>query len=222
MRLFSDSIGRKVVMAITGLLMVLFVVGHLLGNLSIFAGPDGINAYAEKLHQLAPVVWTTRIVMGVAVLLHLVLSIQITLENSAAKPEKYQVSRNLRATFASKNMIWTGVILGAFIVYHLLHFTFRVTPSLVLQTDTLSRFDVYTMVVTSLQKAGIAAIYIVAMVSLFLHLSHGVQSTFQTLGLSNAKLLPNYGVAGKVLSGIFLVGYGAIPVLIFVGFLAAN
>ena len=222
MRLFSDSIGRKAVMAITGLLMVLFVVGHLLGNLSIFAGADGINAYAEKLHALPPLVWGTRIVMGVSVLLHLILSIQITLENSAAKPDKYAVSRSLRATFASKNMIWTGVILGAFVVYHLLHFTFRVTPGLVLGQDLLGRFDVYTMVVTSLQKVGIFAIYLIAMVSLFLHLSHGIQSTFQTLGLSNAKLLPGYGVAGKVLSGIFLVGYGSIPVLILVGFLAAN
>jgi succinate dehydrogenase / fumarate reductase cytochrome b subunit len=209
-------------MAITGLLMVLFVVGHLLGNLSIFAGADGINAYAEKLHSLPPLVWGTRIVMGVSVLLHLILSIQITLENSAAKPDKYAVSRSLRATFASKNMIWTGVILGAFVVYHLLHFTFRVTPGLVLGQDLLGRFDVYTMVVTSLQKVFIFAIYLIAMVSLFLHLSHGIQSTFQTLGLSNAKLLPGYGVAGKVLSGIFLVGYGSIPVLILVGFLAAN
>jgi succinate dehydrogenase / fumarate reductase cytochrome b subunit len=222
MRLFSDSIGRKAVMAITGLLMVLFIVGHLLGNLSIFAGPDGINAYAEKLHSLPPLVWTTRIVMGVAVLLHLILSIQITMENSAAKPDKYAVSKSLRATFSSKNMIWTGVIIAAFVGYHLLQFTFRVTPDVVVGTDALNRFDVFGMVVTSLQKTGIALIYVIAMVSLVLHLSHGIQSTFQTLGLSNAKLLPGYGLGGKVLSGIFLVGYGAIPVLIFVGFLAAN
>jgi succinate dehydrogenase / fumarate reductase cytochrome b subunit len=221
MKLFSDSIGRKAVMAITGLLMVLFVVGHLLGNLSIFAGPDGINAYAEKLHQLPPLVWGTRIVMGLSVILHIVLSIQITLENSAAKPDKYAVARSLRATFASKNMIWTGVIIGAFVGYHLLQFTLRVTPDLVLGEDALNRFDVYTMVVSSLQKTGIALIYIVAMVSLFLHLSHGIQSTFQTLGLSNSVLLPRYGVAGKLLSGIFLVGYGAIPVLILVGLLAS-
>ena len=89
MRLFSDSIGRKVVMAVTGLLMVLFVIGHLLGNLTIFAGPNGINAYAEHLHQLAPLVWGTRIVMGVAVVLHVVLAIQVTLENHAANPTKY-------------------------------------------------------------------------------------------------------------------------------------
>jgi succinate dehydrogenase / fumarate reductase cytochrome b subunit len=222
MKLFSDSIGRKAVMAVTGLLMVLFVVGHLLGNLTIFAGADGINAYAEKLHQLAPVVWGTRIVMGVAVLLHIVLSIQITMENSQAKPDKYAVSRSLRATFASKNMIWTGVIIGAFIAYHLAHFTFRVTPSdLVLQNDFQGRFDVFTMVAASLKTAWIGIVYVIAMVSLFLHLSHGVQSLFQTLGLSNGAMLPRYGLAGKVASFIFLVGFGAIPVAILAGFLAA-
>lgn len=223
MRLFSDSIGRKAVMAVTGLLMVLFVVGHLLGNLSIFAGPDGINAYAEKLHhQLPALVWVTRVVMGAAVLLHVFLSVQITMENTAAKPDKYAVSRSLRATFASKNMIWTGVILGAFVVYHLLQFTLRYTPDLVVGQDALGRLDVYTMVVTALGKASQAAIYVLAMVSLFLHLSHGIQSTFQTLGLSNGALLPRYGVAGKLLSTLFLVGYGAIPVLIFVGLVAAH
>jgi len=219
MKLFSDSIGRKAVMAVTGLLMVLFVVGHLLGNLSIFAGPDGINAYAEKLHALPPLVWGTRIVMGISVILHVVLSVQITMENSAAKPEKYAVARSLRATFASKNMIWTGVLIGLFVGYHLLQFTFRVTPDIVLGEDALNRFDVFTMVVTSLKTTLIAGGYLVAMLALFLHLTHGIQSTFQTLGLSNSVLLPRYGVAGKLLSGIFLVGYGAIPVLILVGFL---
>lgn len=219
MRLFSDSIGRKVVMAVTGLLMVLFVVGHLLGNLTIFAGPDGLNAYAAKLHELAPVVWGTRLVMAASVLLHLYLAIQITLENSSAKPDKYAVSNSLRATFASKTMIWTGVILGAFVVYHLLQFTFRVTPDVVVGFDSLDRFDVFTMVVTSLERFAIAALYVIAMISLFLHLSHGIQSAFQTLGLSNALLLPRYGLAGKVVSGIFLVGFGAIPLVILVGFL---
>jgi len=214
MRLFSDSIGRKAVMAVSGLLMVLFVVGHMLGNLTIFAGPNGINAYAQHLHELAPLVWGTRIVMGVAVLLHLVLSIQITLENSAAKPDRYAVQNSLRATFASKNMIWSGVIIAAFVGYHLLHFTFRVTPNLALGEDAMGRFDVYNMVVTALQGTLTALVYVVAMLSLFLHLSHGIQSSFQTLGLSNAKLLPRLGLAGTVVSGIFLVGFGAIPVAI--------
>jgi succinate dehydrogenase cytochrome b subunit len=220
MRLFSDSIGRKVVMAITGLLMVLFVIGHMLGNLTIFAGPNGINSYAFHLHELAPVVWGTRIVMGAAVLLHLFLSIQITLENSAAKPDRYAVQNSLRATFASKNMIWTGAIIGVFIVYHLLHFTFRVTPNLALGLDYMNRFDVYTMVVKALAGAFTGLVYLVAMVSLFFHLSHGIQSVFQTLGLSNGFLLPRWGLVGKVLSVIFLVGFGSIPAVILVGILS--
>jgi succinate dehydrogenase / fumarate reductase cytochrome b subunit len=216
MRLFSDSIGRKVVMAITGLLMVLFVIGHMLGNLTIFAGPNGLNSYAEHLHALPPLVWGTRIVMGTAVLLHLFLSIQITLENSAAKPDRYAVHNSLRATFASKNMIWTGAIIGAFILYHLLHFTFRVTPDVAAFAGVVPG-NVYAMVTTALGSAVTGLVYIVAMVSLFLHLSHGVQSMFQTLGLSNAFLLPRWGVVAKVASVVFLVGFGSIPAVILVG-----
>ncbi len=221
MKLFSDSIGRKAVMAVSGALMVLFVVGHLLGNLTIFAGADGINAYAYKLHELPILVWGNRIVMGTAVLLHVVLSIQITMENSRAKPDGYAVKHSLKATFASKNMIWTGVIIGAFIVYHLLQFTVRVTPGLVLQDDAQGRFDVFTMVADSFKMVGVAVVYLVAMISLFLHLSHGIQSLFQTLGLSNPVMLPRYSMGGKVASLIFLVGFAAIPIAIFAGFVAA-
>ncbi len=217
MRLFSDSIGRKAVMAVTGLLMVLFVVGHLLGNLTIFAGPSGINAYAEKLHQLPLLVWGNRIVMAAAVIIHAVLAVQITLENQAANPNKYAVQRYLRATFAGRTMIWTGLILGAFVVYHLLQFTVRVTPNLVLAEDPLGRFDVFGMVISEFSLVPVVLIYVVGMIALFLHLKHGIQSVFQTLGLSNAVLLPRYGTAGKVLSGIFLVGFVAIPLAILVG-----
>lgn len=222
MQLFSDSIGRKVVMAVTGLLMVLFVVGHLLGNLTIFAGENGINEYAARLHELGPVVWGTRVVMGVAVILHLVISVQITLENRAANPTRYQVSRPMKSTFASRNMIWTGLLLGAFVTYHLLHFTFRVTPGLLLGTDGSGRFDVFGMVVDAFRAPNLAVVvYVVAMISLFLHLSHGIQSTFQSLGLSNSAMLPRYGTGGTWLSALFLVGYGSIPVLILVGLLSS-
>jgi succinate dehydrogenase / fumarate reductase cytochrome b subunit len=220
MRLLSDSIGRKVVMAVTGLLMVLFVVGHLLGNLSIFVD-GGINAYAEKLHAMAPVVWGTRIVMLTAVLFHLVISIKLTLENSEANPTKYAVDRNLRKTLASKSMIYSGLILGVFIVYHLFHFTVRAPfTGAVVGTDALNRFDVYTMVVTAFGRFITAAGYLVAMISLFLHLSHGVQSTFQSLGLNNDKTQPGFIVFGKGLSAAFLIGYGAIPVAALFGILS--
>jgi succinate dehydrogenase / fumarate reductase cytochrome b subunit len=207
-------------MAVTGLLMVLFVVGHLVGNSTVFFGPNALNTYAQKLHEMAPLVWGTRVVMLIAVLTHLVISIQITLENEAANPTKYAVDRSLRATFASKSMIWTGLLLGVFIVGHLLHFTVRSLPGTVLGTDALNRFDVFAMVAAAFQKASVSALYVVAMVALFLHLSHGVQSLFQTLGLGNDKTLPAYGTGGKVLSTIFLIGYGAIPVLILIGLVA--
>src|SRR5512133_1722547 len=219
MRLFSDSIGRKAVMAVTGLLMVVFLIGHLLGNMTIFKGPDGINAYAEHLHALQPIVWGNRIVMGIAIILHVILAIQVTLENWAAKPVKYAVSRSLKATFASKNMIWTGVVVAVFVGYHLLQFTIRATPGLALGTDTLGRFDVFTMVITSLSGVIVAAVYVVAMLAVFFHLTHGIQSLFQTSGLSNAVMLPRYGIVGKLLSAIFLIGFGSIPVVILLGML---
>lgn len=220
MKLFSDSIGRKAVMAVSGLLMVLFVVGHLLGNLTIFAGAEGLNAYAHKLHALPALVWGNRIVMGTAVILHFILSIQITMENSKAKPDRYAVTRHLKATFASKYMIWTGLLLGAFIIYHLLHFTVRVTPDVAAFTDEVPG-NVFGMVTTAFHATVTAAVYVVAMVALFLHLSHGIQSLFQTLGLSNGVMLPRYGLGGKVASFIFLVGFAAIPVAVFAGFVAA-
>jgi succinate dehydrogenase / fumarate reductase cytochrome b subunit len=220
MRLLSDSIGRKVVMAVTGLLMVLFVIGHLLGNLSIFVD-GGINAYAEKLHSMPAVVWGTRVVMLTAVLFHLVISIKLTMENSEANPTKYAVNRDMKKTFASKSMIYTGLILGAFIVYHLFHFTVRAPiTGAVVGTDALGRFDVFTMVVTAFGRAFTVLVYLVAMISLFLHLSHGVQSTFQSLGLNNDKTQPGFIVFGKGLSTAFLIGYGAIPVAALVGILS--
>jgi len=204
-------------MGVTGLFMVLFVVVHLLGNSSIFAGPDGINAYAEKLHGLGPFVWAFRIFLGAMFVLHIVFGVLLTLENWGANPDKYAVKKMLKATFASETMIWTGVLLLSFIVYHLLQFTLRVTPDVVLGNDAKGRFDVFTMVRGSLRILPIALIYVAAMVTLFLHLSHGIQSIFQSIGLNNDKTLPQYGALGKALSVIFLLGYSAIPVFILAG-----
>jgi len=220
MRLLSDSIGRKAVVAVTGLCMVLFVVVHLLGNSTIFAGPDGINAYAEKLHGLGPFVWAFRLVILCLLALHVIFAVLLTLENRAANPDKYAVKKMLKANFASETMIWTGLLLLAFLVYHLLQFTVRITPDIVLGNDAKNRVDVFTMVFTSFRITPIALVYVAAMVTLFLHLSHGIQSIFQSIGLNNDKTMPQFSALGKVLSAIFLVGYSAIPVLILVGILA--
>ena len=219
MQLLTNAVGRKVLMAASGLLMALFVVVHLLGNSSIFVGPDGINAYAEKLHSLGPLVWIFRAVMLALLVVHVWLGIQLTLENSAVNPQKYAVRKKLKATFSSETMIWTGALLLAFLVYHLLQFTVRITPDVVLGTDAKGRFDVFTMMIGSFRVTAIALVYVAAMITLFLHLNHGIQSIFQTLGLSNDRTLPKYGALGKALSVIFLVGYSAIPVLILAGYL---
>ena len=219
MQFLTNAVGRKVLMAASGILMVLFVVVHLLGNSSIFVGPDGINAYAEKLHSLGPLVWIFRAVMLALLLVHVWFGVTLTLENSAANPTKYAVGRKLKATFSSETMIWTGLLLLAFLVYHLLQFTVRITPDVVKGVDARGRYDVFTMVVTSFRSTSIVLVYVAAMVALFLHLNHGIQSFFQTLGVSNDRTLPTYGALGKLLSVIFLLGYCAIPVTIIAGIL---
>ncbi|SNB46443.1 succinate dehydrogenase cytochrome b subunit [Geobacter sp. DSM 9736] len=219
MQLLQHTVGRKILMAITGQLMVLFVIVHLLGNSSIFIGPDGINSYAKHLHDLGPLVWVFRLAMLALLTVHVFFGIQLTLENSAANPDAYAVKSRIKANFSSENMIWTGVLLLGFIVYHVLHFTARVTPDIIQGVDAQGRFDVFRMVTNSFQMGGIALIYVAAMVVLFFHLSHGIQSFFQTMGWSNEKAQPAFQKLGKVLSIIFLLGYSSIPIFIFAGIL---
>jgi len=218
MQLLSNTVGRKVLMAVTGLFMLLFVAVHLLGNSSIFAGPDGINTYAAKLHGLGPFVWVFRIFMGAMLAVHVVFGVLLTLENSAANPGKYAVKKMLKATFASETMIWTGLLLLCFLGYHLAQFTLRVTPDIGDAARATRPGDVFSMVKASFRITWISLVYITAMVALFLHLSHGIQSVFQSLGVSNDKALPQYERYGKLLSALFLLGYCSIPVLILAGF----
>jgi len=217
MQLLTSSVGRKILVAISGQLMLLFVVAHLLGNSSIFI-PGGINAYAEHIHALPPLIWGIRVIMLASVVVHIYFGIQITLENRAANPTPYAVNRKLKATFSGMNMIWTGILLISFIIYHLLHFTARVMPDVSSRLSFLSAgttFDVYSMVVGSFRHGAIAALYIAAMVVLFLHLNHGIQAFFQTMGWNSARTLPLISKAGRIIAFIFLLGYSSIPVFIF-------
>ncbi len=221
MQMLQSSIGRKLVMAATGLCLVGFVIVHLLGNSSIFIGADGINAYAEHLHSLGPLVWVFRIVLLGLFGLHIFFGIQLTLENSAARPIDYVEKQNIRTSFGAETMIYTGLAILAFVVYHLLHFTMHVTnPEIsvgVLPLDALGRNDVFTMVVLSFQKFFISAIYAGAMVALLLHLSHGIQSLFQTLGLLNGKTLPVMEKIGRAVAVVAFIGFVSIPVSILLG-----
>lgn len=222
MQMIRSSVGRKIVMAVTGLILISFVVVHLLGNSSIFVGPDGINSYAEHLHSLGPLVWVFRLVMLAVFGAHIIFGIQLTLENRTATPVAYAQKSRLKTTFAAETMIVTGLLLIAFVLYHLLHFTVRVTnPDISHLVDAVGRPDVFAMVVGSFQHFFISLVYVAAMAMLFLHVSHGFQSFIQTLGLNNDKTLPVVGNVSKGVALVLLVGYISIPVLILVGLVKA-
>ena len=219
MQILSNTVGRKILMAVSGLFMLFFVIVHLLGNTTIFFGPNALNTYAEKLHSLGPLVWAFRAFMLAMLGIHVVFGVLLTLENWAANPGKYAVNRKLKANFSSETMIWTGAILLGFLVYHLLQFTVRVTPDILPEAIAKRPGDVYSMVVSSFGHKAISLVYVGAMVVLFLHLKHGIQSFFQSLGWNNEQTLPRFATLGTVLSALFLLGYSAIPILILVGFL---
>jgi succinate dehydrogenase / fumarate reductase cytochrome b subunit len=205
-------------MAVTGLILVLFITGHLLGNLSIFFGADAINAYAKHLRDWWPLIWVVRLVMLCIFALHVTFGIQLYLENKAANPEDYAIQKNLVTTFSAKTMIFTGLIILAFLLYHLLHFTFQVTnPDISahsLPAAAHGYADVFSMVVLSFQKVSIALVYIIAMIALLLHLSHGISSWVQTLGWSTGPSQDKVTAVGKVLAIVYGLVYIAIPLFI--------
>lgn len=220
MQLTQSSVGRKIIMAVSGFVLVAFVCVHLLGNSSMFVGADAINAYAQKLHSLGPFVWVFRLVMLAAFAIHIVFGIQLTLENRAATPEKNVQVKRLRTGFGAETMIVSGLVMLAFVVYHLLHFTVRVTnPDIYVPIGDGGMVDVYIMVVKGFKSALPVIVYLAGMFFLFLHVSHGFQSLFQTLGLSNDKSLPVTETVSKLVGFVLLLGYIAIPLSIVFGFI---
>lgn len=221
MQMLQSSIGRKLVMAATGMCLVGFIIVHLLGNSSIFLGANGINAYAEHLHALGPIVWIFRAVLLGLFGLHIFFGIQLTLENRAARPIDYSQKKNIRTSFGAETMIYTGLAILAFAVYHLFHFTMHLTnPEIsvsALPLDALGRNDVFSMMILSFQKFFISAIYVGAMVTLLLHLSHGVQSLFQTFGVLNGSTLPIMEKIARAAAIVIFVGFISIPVSILLG-----
>jgi succinate dehydrogenase / fumarate reductase cytochrome b subunit len=171
---------------------------------------------------LPVLLWMVRLFMAAMLCLHVYFGIVITLENKKAKPQSYAVTNHLSNTFAGRNMIWTGAVIGGFLVYHLLHFTIQIIDpavSAILHPDALGRPDVLMMVVRSFQDIGISALYVTSVAGLMLHLSHGVQSSVQTWGLNNERTLPMFVKIGTLLSVILFLGYAAIPVVITAGLL---
>lgn len=220
MALFKDTIGRKIIMAVTGQIMILFAVFHVLGNSTIYF--SGLNAYAAAIHAFPPFLWCIRLVMLLSVVIHISLGIVLTLENRRAKPQLSVVKQELASTFAGKNMLWTGSAVAAFLIYHLLHFTFQVIApptAAVNNPDSLGRPDVFLMVSSAFGRIGFTALYLAGVTALLLHLTHGIQSSFQTWGLNSERTFPSLQTGGTVMAILLFLAYAAIPVVIVAGLL---
>jgi succinate dehydrogenase / fumarate reductase cytochrome b subunit len=219
-RFYEAPIGKKAVMAITGVMLVGYVFAHLLGNLQIYSSDaEQINRYAGFLHNPAnaAALWAARSVLLVAVALHIIAATQLWLQNRAARPIGYVKKADLPASYAARTMIWSGPIVGAFVIFHVLH----LTAGKVLELRELgpNMPDVRYNVITGFSNPWISGFYILAMILLCLHLYHGMWSMFQSLGISHPRYTPIVKKAAAVLAILVAVGNCSIPIAVLTGLL---
>lgn len=213
-----SSVGKKYVMAVTGLALLGFVAAHLAGNLLIYLGPNALNAYAQKLSNLGALLWLARSGLLMAVVLHIGTGIALAVENRKARPVPYHRKKPIQNTAAARTIVLSGLVILSFVVYHLLHFTFRVThPEISYLHDALGRHDVYSMVVRSFQDPLLSLSYMFAMAFLALHLSHGFASSFQSLGWNNEKACECLEKMGDLFALVIFLGYSSIPLAVLLG-----
>ena len=217
LRLFSTSIGRKLVVAASGIALIGFVVVHMLGNLAIFQGPDALNSYSAWL-QGHPFLWVARAGLAGVFGVHIYLALKLALANRAARPVGYQRSQSVAARASSRRIVMTGLLVLAFLVYHLLHFTLgAVQPEHAHLIDAQQRHDVYSMVVYGFQSRAVAASYIVAMLVLGFHLHHGAASLVQSLGINHDSYDGLIRWASFALVALIVIGNCSIPILVLAG-----
>jgi succinate dehydrogenase / fumarate reductase cytochrome b subunit len=217
--LYHSTLGKKYIMAITGVGLFLFVIVHMLGNLQVFVGPGAVNAYAVFIKSKPWLLWGGRAGLLVVVVLHISTAIQLALRNRAARPEPYANARPYMATYASRSLVLSGLMLLAFIVYHLMHFTTGlVDPSYLQLRDEFGRHDVYRMTVLGFSRPAVSAFYIAAMAMLCLHLSHGVGSSFQSLGFKNKNTAIVIDRVSKLAAVVVFLGNCSMPLAVLAGF----
>jgi succinate dehydrogenase / fumarate reductase, cytochrome b subunit len=227
-RPWRTSVGSKFLMALTGLGLTLFVIVHMLGNLLVFAGRDALNSYAHMLKENGELLWLARGGLLTIFVVHVYLGIQLTLDNKAARPVPYAREDTVQASWASRHMMLTGLVLLAFIVYHLAHFTFGLVQrpggksnfemtQAVPDDPAHLRQDVYAMVIFGFQDPVITISYVVAMVFLWLHLWHGGSSWFQSLGLNHPRYWGLIQWIGPVVATVVLIGNCSMPLAVLSG-----
>lgn len=224
--LFQSSIGKKIIMGATGAAMFLFVIGHLVGNLQVFLPKERINAYAHLLHANAGLLWVVRFSLLAIVGLHVWSAISLNAQNNNARPVAYGSGRTpVGASWASRYMAMTGLVIAAFVVYHLLHYTVQLKAINLTGTDFGSLVvkggpqdgykDVHQMLVVGFSHPLVSLFYLIAIALLCLHLSHGASAMFQSLGMQEGAWRTRMETSAKVISAALFAGYAAIPLGIF-------
>jgi len=215
LRFWQTTVGKKAIMAVTGVLLFGYVVAHLIGNLQIYFPPEKINHYAAFLHSHPALLWTARTTLLFAVGLHIWSSFQLWLLQREARPINYVKKANLNSTYASRTMLWSGPIIAAFVVFHLLHLTLgTVHPG-----GPFDEHNVYNNVVTGFQFWPVSLFYIIAMIMLCYHLYHGLWSMFQSLGFSHPVYTPWLKLFAKIFAILIAAGNISIPVAVLAGFI---
>ena len=216
-----SSIGKKTVVALTGICLVLFVTGHLLGNFTLYLGPGWINAYAQHLQSLGPILWVIRLSLLGIVGCHILFTMLLWQENQAARPKKYIASDPIQTTVFARTMRLSGLCVLAFIVFHLAHFTAQVVnPSfkdMRTMLDGHEVHDVYRMMVTGFSNVPISILYIAGLTLLTMHLSHGIGSLFQTLGITNRRMRPVLTGVTHAYAWLLYLGFISIPISLLTG-----
>jgi len=212
---YASMVGKKVVMGVTGLIGIGFVILHSLGNLLVFRGPAAINSYSHFLKSTGELLWTLRIVLIVAVVLHVVAAVQLTRQSRSARPIGYTKLEPQVATIASRTMRWGGALLLIFIILHILHFT----TGTIKPGGVFSKQDVYVNVVTGFRIWWVSLFYVIAMVALGLHIFHGAWSSVRSIGVSPASPEPLHKRISLVIAILVWAAFTAVPVAVFAGFI---
>lgn len=210
---YRSLVGKKIVMGVTGLIWVVFVVGHAAGNLLVFRGPEALNSYSHFLKSTGELLWILRAVLVAALVLHVIAAVQVTRQSRAARPIGYARQEHQASTFASRTMRWGGALLLVFIVFHILH----MTTGTIQPTGAFSKTDVYANMVSGFRIWWVALFYVLSMAALGLHLFHGAWSSVRSIGVSPASPHP---LKHKISLGVALflwLAFTAIPVAIFAG-----
>jgi succinate dehydrogenase / fumarate reductase cytochrome b subunit len=216
--MWNSTISLKLIVAISGAVLLLFVIGHMVGNLQVFLGPEVFNAYGEKLRMFPALLWVVRAAIACFALIHIITTIRLTLLNNAARPVDYSKKRSIKASFTSRTMVISGLMLLAFVVYHLAHYTWKITnPQYQTLLDAHNKPDIYAMVIAGFSNPLIAVAYVIAMILLGFHLSHGIFSIFQTAGLMTTNSVHKIERAALSITIILVAGYVSIPLSILLG-----